>query len=213
MTSLTMTQLRSYSRWSISSVRYNLVTFWWWRHWRWRSFVPTADRVYLVSELLFHRKLEHGISKPWREIFLIEAPEGDVVVSRGDVLSVSPTGTADLAERQGSWFSPYPLVTVTYLSDELNHSIWDTQVGLYAETLYHFTSLCISLTSWDPIDFTYHSLRIWPPLWSSGQSTWLQIQRSRVWFPTLPDFLRSSGSGTGFTQPREDNWGATWMEK
>jgi hypothetical protein len=28
-----------------------------------------------------------------------------------------------------------------------------------------------------------------------------------VWvrFPALPDFLRSSGSGTGSTQPREDN--------
>jgi hypothetical protein len=36
-----------------------------------------------------------------------------------------------------------------------------------------------------------------PPLWSSGQ-----IQRSRVRFPGLPDFLRSSGSGTGSTQPR-----------
>jgi hypothetical protein len=35
-----------------------------------------------------------------------------------------------------------------------------------------------------------------PPLWSSGQSSWLQIQRSRVRFPALPDFLRSSGSGT-----------------
>jgi hypothetical protein len=29
------------------------------------------------------------------------------------------------------------------------------------------------------------------PLWSSGQSSWLQIQRSRVKFPALPDFLRS----------------------
>jgi hypothetical protein len=44
-----------------------------------------------------------------------------------------------------------------------------------------------------------------PPLWSSGQSFWLQIQRSRVRFQALPDFLRSSGSGTGSTQPREDN--------
>jgi hypothetical protein len=26
-----------------------------------------------------------------------------------------------------------------------------------------------------------------------------------VRFPALPDFLRSSGSGTGSTQPREDN--------
>jgi hypothetical protein len=44
-----------------------------------------------------------------------------------------------------------------------------------------------------------------PPFWSSCQSSWLQIQRSRVRSPALPDFLRSSGSGTGSTQPREDN--------
>jgi len=44
-----------------------------------------------------------------------------------------------------------------------------------------------------------------PPLWSSGRSFWLQIQRSRVRSPALPDFLSSSGSGTGFTQPREVN--------
>jgi hypothetical protein len=43
------------------------------------------------------------------------------------------------------------------------------------------------------------------PLWSSGQSSWLQIQRYRVRFPALPDFYESSGSGTGSTQPREDN--------
>ena len=42
-----------------------------------------------------------------------------------------------------------------------------------------------------------------PPLWSSGQSFWLHIQRSRVRSPALPDFLSSSGSGTGSTQPRE----------
>jgi archaellum component FlaF (FlaF/FlaG flagellin family) len=44
-----------------------------------------------------------------------------------------------------------------------------------------------------------------PPLWSSGQSFWLHIQRFRVRFPTLQDFLKSMGSGTRFTQPREDN--------
>ena len=44
-----------------------------------------------------------------------------------------------------------------------------------------------------------------PPLWSSGQSFWLQIQRSRVRFPALPDFLNGNGSGTGYTQPREVN--------
>jgi hypothetical protein len=37
----------------------------------------------------------------------------------------------------------------------------------------------------------------------SGQSCWLQIQRSRVRFPALSDILWSSGSGTGSTQPRE----------
>ena len=42
-----------------------------------------------------------------------------------------------------------------------------------------------------------------PPLWSSGQRCWLQIQRSRVRSPALLDFLSSSGSGTGSTQPRE----------
>ena len=42
-----------------------------------------------------------------------------------------------------------------------------------------------------------------PPLWSSGHSFWLQIQRSRVRSPALPDFMSSSGSGTGSTQPRE----------
>jgi hypothetical protein len=42
------------------------------------------------------------------------------------------------------------------------------------------------------------------PLWSSGQSSWQLTQRSRVRFPALPDFLSSSGSGTGFTQLRED---------
>jgi hypothetical protein len=61
-------------------------------------------------------------------------------------------------------------------------------------------------------NLTIYKLK-WPPLWSSGQSSWLQILRSQVRFPALPDFLRSSGSGAGSTQPREDNWGATWMEK
>ena len=42
-----------------------------------------------------------------------------------------------------------------------------------------------------------------PPLWSSGQSFWLQIKRSRVRSPALQDFLSSSVSGTESTQPRE----------
>jgi hypothetical protein len=61
--------------------------------------------------------------------------------------------------------------------------------------------------------FLKHRSGLRPPLWSSSQSSWLQIQRSQVRFPALPDFLRCSGAGTGSTQPREDNWGATWMKK
>jgi hypothetical protein len=40
-----------------------------------------------------------------------------------------------------------------------------------------------------------------PPLWSSGQSSWLLTQRFQVRFQELPDFRSSSRSGTGSTQP------------
>jgi hypothetical protein len=42
------------------------------------------------------------------------------------------------------------------------------------------------------------------PLWSSGQSSWLQPE-VRVRVPELPDFLRSSVSAAGSPQPREYN--------
>jgi hypothetical protein len=35
---------------------------------------------------------------------------------------------------------------------------------------------------------------------------------ARVLLQALPDFVRSSGSGTGSTQPREYNWEATWKK-
>jgi hypothetical protein len=44
-------------------------------------------------------------------------------------------------------------------------------------------------------------------LWSSGQISRLQIQRSRVRFPALPDFF-TSGSGTESIQSCQDNCGA-----
>jgi hypothetical protein len=47
-----------------------------------------------------------------------------------------------------------------------------------------------------------------PPLWSSGQSSWLQTRRPG--FDSRHYQKKSSGSGTGSTQPREYNWGATW---
>jgi hypothetical protein len=51
--------------------------------------------------------------------------------------------------------------------------------------------------------YEYHRLSglFLPPLWSGGQSSWLLTQRVWVRFPAQPDFLSSSGSGTGSTQP------------
>jgi hypothetical protein len=62
------------------------------------------------------------------------------------------------------------------------------------------------------LPYFYFYCCYWPPLWYSGQSSWIQTQRSRVRFTALLDFLRSSGTGTGSTQPREYNWRAESWE-
>jgi hypothetical protein len=45
--------------------------------------------------------------------------------------------------------------------------------------------------------------------WTASVVKWSEFLATdpelRVRFPTLPDFLRSSGSGMGTTQPREYN--------
>jgi hypothetical protein len=51
------------------------------------------------------------------------------------------------------------------------------------------------------------------PLWTSDEGFLATYQEVRVRFPVLPDFLRSSGAGTGSTKPREYNSGATWKKK
>ena len=80
-----------------------------------------------------------------------------------------------------------------------------------AHNIWIFDKYLKHTNTYKYLKVAYYKHRL--PLWSSGQSFWLQIQRSRVRFPALPDFLSSNGSGTGSTQPREINWGATWIKK
>jgi hypothetical protein len=58
--------------------------------------------------------------------------------------------------------------------------------------------------------FSSHLLFSGPSLWSSGQSSWLQIRRPG--FDSRHYQKKSSGSWTGSTQPRVYNWGATWYK-
>jgi hypothetical protein len=55
----------------------------------------------------------------------------------------------------------------------------------------------------------YYYYYIKARLWSSGQRSWLQIQRFRVFLPALPYFPKSSVSGMASIQPLEDSRGAT----
>jgi hypothetical protein len=50
-------------------------------------------------------------------------------------------------------------------------------------------------------------------LWSSGQSSWLQIQRSRFDSRRYKVYWDVVGVERGSTYPREYNWGATWKKK
>ena len=84
-------------------------------------------------------------------------------------------------------------VTYVHLSSTLFHiPVWN---NTFLPSLFLSVGLCLNIVT---------LVVLWgPPLWSSGQSFWLQIQRSRVRSPALPDFLSSSGSRMGSTQPRE----------
>jgi hypothetical protein len=75
---------------------------------------------------------------------------------------------------------------------------------------HHSYLILLSCVSW-----IYLSLLLNVLFWDSDRlcglvvSSWLHIQKSRLRFPALPDFLIRSESETGSTQPREHNREAT----
>jgi hypothetical protein len=77
-----------------------------------------------------------------------------------------------------------PMSLSTFVNEFRNFN-----VKLKSRNHYHEINVCI------PVVLVLTG----PPLWSSRESSYLQIQRYRVRFTTLPDFLRSSGSGTEST--------------
>jgi hypothetical protein len=91
------------------------------------------------------------------------------------------------------------LIILTGELRDLTDSQKTSDLGLISQIrLYHFSSLTLHRVC-------NRAYPVRPPLWSSGQSSWLQIQRSGVRIPEIPDFLRSSGSGTVSTEPLEYN--------
>jgi hypothetical protein len=78
---------------------------------------------------------------------------------------------------------------------------WDTTFQIWTLSWFPFDTMEIYLKYTNDLFFFFVK---WPPLWSSGQSSWLLTQRSRVRFPAPPNFLSSSGSGKVSAQP---SWG------
>jgi hypothetical protein len=84
---------------------------------------------------------------------------------------------------------------VTVLVRERTHAIEAAVTSLLLVTLFNFI-IWIQTAS--------------VAKWSEFLATDPEV---RVRFPSLPDFLRSSGSGTVSTQPREHNWGANYTDR
>jgi transposase len=73
---------------------------------------------------------------------------------------------------------------------------------------YRECSCCSRVPSYSSRDPDYNPRDRLPHHKKSPPLQQIALQRSRVRFPALSDFLRSNVSGMGSTQPREYNWGA-----
>jgi hypothetical protein len=105
------------------------------------------------------------------------------------------------------WVDPVPnplYLTKWGSAGNRNRDLWNCSEVLWP--IDHRSGLFILLP------FTNYVALSWPSLWSSSQSSWLLTQKSWVQFPALPDFLSSSGFGTGPLSPWEDEWGVTWKK-
>jgi hypothetical protein len=77
----------------------------------------------------------------------------------------------------------------------------EANISVELLALYKLQGITIKETLLSENIFFFRFEFLWPPLWPSGQTYWLLTQRSRVRFSAIPDFLSSSGSGTGTTHP------------
>jgi hypothetical protein len=93
----------------------------------------------------------------------------------------------------------FGLIKPSVLDVPTNLSLWAQQIEYNNYHLPPSAVIVCNIRNTIFLYLTYLSIKI--HLWSSGQSSWLQVQRSLIRFPALPDFLRSSGSGKGSTQP------------
>jgi hypothetical protein len=84
------------------------------------------------------------------------------------------------------------------------HEVVFCAMEIHPKYKTNFFTYYLLLTKWGLPHFRILKNKYGPPLWSSGQSSWLQIPEARVQFPALPE-KKSSESGTGSTQLHEYN--------
>jgi hypothetical protein len=102
-----------------------------------------------------------------------------------------------------SWYAENGSPSVKSLTGLLNsHYTYWASVSDAITNLYWGDGTVVQCTSVDCRNINSLSVSWYLILWNNS---------SRLRSPALPDFLRNSGFGTWSTQPREYNWGATWL--